>query len=95
MDALYYDFGILLEDAETYIKAAKELVAKVEESGSEIYKLRHCEGFNTSGWIDCAGSIQSNGCPGYSRRGRRALEDLKDAFKKRRRDLGLSKCTWE
>ena len=95
VDALYYDFGIILEDAQAWIESAKAIVAKVEDSGSEVGKLRSCNVSNAGGWVNCAGSVQSNGSPGYSRRGRRALEDLKDAFKKRRRDLGLVKCTWE
>lgn len=81
VDSLMDAFSYLMLHAKDYTEKAEKLIASVNEGGSEIGRLRTCE-IGSHKAFDCAGPVQSNGCPGYTRRVRVALEDCKNAYKK-------------
>jgi len=96
VDELFWCFGTLLEDAENYIAQAKKLLSSVEatDTNAEVYKLRNCLiGPNRAFY--CSGSVKGDGCPGYSRRVRVALEDCKKAYLDTYKRLTGNAGKWE
>ncbi|MBO4288280.1 MAG: hypothetical protein J5985_08980 [Kiritimatiellae bacterium] len=82
IEKLMYSYDGLLTSAKEYIENCRELIKKVDDTSSETGKLRTNTGFATHRAFLASGPTQNNGCPGYTRRVRVALEDCKAAYLK-------------
>ncbi len=94
VDSLTESFAYLLLHGKDYVAQAKELILQVDGGDQEIYKLRNCLiGPNKAFY--CSGSVKGDGCPGYSRRVRVALEDCKSAYLKAYRRIKGQDAKWQ
>ena len=69
------------------LKKSEDAYKRATDSSGEVAKLRNCEGFSPNGAFAIAGSIQSNGCPGYARRIRRIFEECKSRYLKHQNNV--------
>lgn len=67
---------------ERLVKESEKLIAQADDESGEVGKLRHCSGFSPHGAFLIAGSVQSSGCPGYTRRIRRIFEECRSRYLK-------------
>ncbi|MBQ7190951.1 MAG: hypothetical protein IJR99_16210 [Kiritimatiellae bacterium] len=82
LEMLLRSFEALLIHANEYVPKCRELFKKIDDTSSETGKLRTNTGFATHRAFLASGATQANGCPGYTRRVRVALEDCKAAYLK-------------
>lgn len=94
-DDIFTGLNLFCAELEKALADAKKMLEKTADKSGEVGKLRSNTGFSPNGAFECAGATQSNGCPGYARRIRVALEDCKNAYLKAYRQNKGAAAKWE
>lgn len=92
---LFAEMSNFIEETKRLVEDSRKMIAAAADPSTEVGRLRSNTGFSPNRAFECAGPTQSNGCPGYSRRIRVALEDCKNAYLKAYRANKGYDAKWE